>query len=94
MEGLVSFNDGDDTSSVFVQKPDFEVETISAEKILIATGSTPFRQGGIPFDGERIFDSDSINQVRNISQTSFAKKDASTVSPPHRSTVVPAWISS
>jgi NAD(P) transhydrogenase len=63
VEGLSSFADDGGSHSLLVSKPDFAVETISADKILIATGSTPFRQGGVPFDGNRIFDSDSINQV-------------------------------
>lgn len=36
---------------------------VSAGKILLATGSKPFRPQGIPFDGRRIFDSDSINNL-------------------------------
>jgi hypothetical protein len=74
VEGLASFTDGGDTSTLSVSnkgkgKADDEsaaVETVqvSASNILIATGSTPFRQGGIPFDANRVFDSDSINQVR------------------------------
>jgi pyruvate/2-oxoglutarate dehydrogenase complex dihydrolipoamide dehydrogenase (E3) component len=39
------------------------VKIIKAEKVLIATGSKPFIPEGIPFDGVRIFDSDSINQL-------------------------------
>jgi len=35
--------------------------TISTDKVLIATGSSPFRPVNIPFDGVRVFDSDSIN---------------------------------
>uniref|UniRef100_A0A7S1UT27 NAD(P)(+) transhydrogenase (Si-specific) n=1 Tax=Grammatophora oceanica TaxID=210454 RepID=A0A7S1UT27_9STRA len=37
--------------------------TISARNILIATGSKPFRPSNIPFDGVRLFDSDSINTL-------------------------------
>ena len=40
--------------------------TISAKRILIATGSTPFRPSGIPFDGRRIFDSDTINTLSRL----------------------------
>jgi len=36
---------------------------VQAKKVLIATGSKPFRPRSIPFDGDRIFDSDSINQL-------------------------------
>ena len=64
IEGLASFPDSGGTDSLFVTKTNWAVETIKADKILIATGSTPFRPSGIPFDGSRVFDSDSINQVR------------------------------
>lgn len=40
-----------------------EAKILKAEKVLIATGSKPFVPDGIPFDGVRIFDSDSINQL-------------------------------
>mmetsp|Transcript_13860 Transcript_13860/g.20521 ORF Transcript_13860/g.20521 Transcript_13860/m.20521 type:complete len:645 (+) Transcript_13860:54-1988(+) len=40
-----------------------KTSTLRANKILIATGSSPFRPAGIPFDGKRIFDSDSINTL-------------------------------
>ena len=63
IEGLAAFSDGGDSKSLYVSKRDFEVDTITADKVLLATGSTPFRQGGIPFDATRVFDSDSINQV-------------------------------
>ena len=35
--------------------------SITSDKILLATGSRPFRPKNIPFDGVRVFDSDSIN---------------------------------
>jgi NAD(P) transhydrogenase len=38
-------------------------QTVRAHKVLIATGSKPFLPSGIPFDGKRIFDSDSINTI-------------------------------
>ena len=66
IEGLASFPDSGGTDSLFVTKPSFAVETVKADKILIATGSTPFRPSGIPFDGARVFDSDSINQVNSV----------------------------
>ena len=40
--------------------------TITAKRILIATGSTPFRPAGIPFDSRRIFDSDTINTLSRL----------------------------
>lgn len=38
-------------------------QIVSAQNILIATGSRPFKPEGIPFDGKRIFDSDTINTL-------------------------------
>jgi NAD(P) transhydrogenase len=39
---------------------------ISGEYILIATGSYPFRPSNIPFDGERIHDSDTILNLKRF----------------------------
>lgn len=64
VRGFASFPDSGGTKSLFVTSDDHSIETIKAENILIATGSTPFRPEGIPFDGARVFDSDSINQVK------------------------------
>jgi len=63
IRGFASFPDSGGTKSLFVTNEDQSIQTVKAEKILIATGSTPFRPEGIPFDGTRVFDSDSINQV-------------------------------
>ncbi|MDF3820010.1 Si-specific NAD(P)(+) transhydrogenase [Leptospira sp. 96542] len=40
--------------------------TISGKFILIATGSTPFRPSNIPFDGNRIHDSDTILDLKRF----------------------------
>ena len=78
VQGFASFADGDPTSSSLVVTSDSgiggisssggggTISTLNADKILIATGSTPFRPGGIPFDGKRIFDSDSINSLNRL----------------------------
>ena len=42
------------------------VLTVQAKLVLVATGSSPFRPGGIPFDGQRVFDSDSINTLQYL----------------------------
>jgi NAD(P) transhydrogenase len=44
-------------------------QEISGDIILIATGSSPHHPPGIPFDGETIFDSDSILNMRRIPKT-------------------------
>ena len=63
IQGAAAFADSGGSSSLFVTKEDNSISTIQASKILLATGSTPFRPGGIPFDGKRVFDSDSINTL-------------------------------
>ena len=63
VQGYAAFADSGGSSSLFVTAEDNSISTLTADKILIATGSTPFRPGGIPFDGKRIFDSDSINTL-------------------------------
>lgn len=63
IEGLAQFPDSGGTDSLSVERPDASVQVVRADKYLLATGSKPFRPGGIPFDGKRIFDSDSINQI-------------------------------
>jgi NAD(P) transhydrogenase len=65
IEGLAVFPESGDTHCLNVQKDRFSpnITIVTSDKVLLATGSTPFLQGGIPFDGIRIFDSDSINQL-------------------------------
>lgn len=53
-QSLVLTNDSGSSSSR---------QTLTAHNILIATGSKPFLPSGIPFDGKRVFDSDSINTI-------------------------------
>jgi len=61
-----AFSDSGGSTSLFVTAEDNVCATVQAEKILLATGSSPFRPGGIPFDGKRIFDSDSINTLSRL----------------------------
>jgi len=70
VEGFARFSDSGETDQMIVH-PDatsvlddsVKVNIVKAKKILIATGSKPFQPLGIPFDGKRIFDSDSINAL-------------------------------
>jgi len=39
-------------------------QLVTADKILLATGSRPYQPSSIPFDGQRVFDSDSINGLQ------------------------------
>ncbi len=57
-----------DAHTVRVTSPDGEIE-ISADIILIATGSSPFHPPNIPFDGDLIYDSDSILHMNRIPKT-------------------------
>ena len=66
VQGAAAFADSRGSSSLFITSPDMSVSTVSSDKILLATGSTPFRPGGIPFDGKRVFDSDSINTLSRL----------------------------
>ena len=54
IQSLVVTNDAGSVSSR---------KTLKAHNILIATGSKPFLPSNIPFDGKRVFDSDSINTI-------------------------------
>ena len=42
------------------------VERLSGENILIATGSSPAHAAGVPFDGRRVHDSDTIFQIDHV----------------------------
>ncbi len=58
-----------DAHTVSFLKPDGTEEEVTGEIILIATGSSPFRPAGIPFDNHRIYDSDSILRMKMIPKT-------------------------
>jgi len=63
VQGNAAFADSGGSSSLFITAEDNSISTIQASKVLVASGSTPFRPGGIPFDGRRVFDSDTINTL-------------------------------
>ena len=65
IQGLASFPDGmkEKETCMDIRREDGSTQRIQMGKILIATGSKPFLPPGIPFDGKRIFDSDSINTL-------------------------------
>jgi NAD(P) transhydrogenase len=44
----------------------FKEECIWGDNIIIATGSYPYHPPGIPFDGKRVHDSDTILQIRRF----------------------------
>ena len=65
MQGEASLQDA---HTVRVTSADGETE-ISGDIILIATGSSPFHPPNIPFDGDLIYDSDSILHMNRIPKT-------------------------
>jgi NAD(P) transhydrogenase len=63
IEGLASFKD---PHCIRVTSPNGKPMLIEADKILISTGTHPLRQRKIPYDDERIIDSDGILQLKKI----------------------------
>jgi len=55
-QGFAAFADSGGTDSLIVTSTDGLSSIVRANKILLATGSKPFRPGGIPFDGKRVFE--------------------------------------
>lgn len=55
-----------DAHTLAVTKDDGDVAEYSAEVIIIATGTQPYRPAHIPFDNDRIVDSDEILNMRRI----------------------------
>ena len=55
--GLASFTD---PHSIVVAKADGETDHVSADRIVIAVGTRPFRPPHIPFDDKAVVDSDSL----------------------------------
>jgi len=56
----------DDPHTVSIASEDGSIKKITGKYILIATGSYPYHPPGIPFDGDRIHDSDSILHINRI----------------------------
>lgn len=57
IHGIASFRDAEHVSVRFL---DGGVETLSAERVIIATGSSPYRPPEIDFSHPRVYDSDTI----------------------------------
>ena len=57
-------------NAVAVRPPDGgELRTLTADYFVIATGSRPNRPDDVPFDGETVFDSETILQLPRIPKT-------------------------
>jgi NAD(P) transhydrogenase len=65
-QGFASFTD---PNTVSVQPDNGPAESIRGKVILIATGSSPFRPSSFPFDDKRLYDSDTILNLRGIPKT-------------------------
>jgi NAD(P) transhydrogenase len=55
-----------DAHTVKVEAPGAEPILLKGDFILIATGSYPFHLPGVPFDGKRVHDSDTILEIDHI----------------------------
>ena len=63
LRGEASFTD---PHRIRIESPAGDETEVEADKILIATGTRPLRQAQIPFDDERIIDSDGVVKLDRI----------------------------
>jgi NAD(P) transhydrogenase len=57
-----------DPHTLIIQRPDGKRDQLSAGIVILATGSRPRRPQAVPFDRERVLDSTSILQLRQLPQ--------------------------
>lgn len=70
ISGFCSFPQSGNTDELVVTQPNTnESQIVKVKDVLLATGSRPFRPQGIPFDGQRIFDSDTVNTLGFLPKT-------------------------
>lgn len=55
-----------DRNTLSIEKNDGEVVRVTATSILLAIGTRPYRPESIPFDGEKIIDSDELLEIQEI----------------------------
>jgi NAD(P) transhydrogenase len=55
-----------DRNTLSIEKNDGEVLRVTATSILLAIGTRPYRPDSIPFDGEKIIDSDELLEIQEI----------------------------
>jgi NAD(P) transhydrogenase len=58
-----------DPHTLNIQRPDGKQDQLSAGIVILATGSRPRRPAAIPFDRERVLDSTSILQLRQLPES-------------------------
>lgn len=63
IQGAASFKDA---YRVQIDMHSGEIQEVTADKILIATGTQPLRPEGMPFDNKTVIDSDGILQLKEI----------------------------
>jgi NAD(P) transhydrogenase len=55
-----------DRNTLSIEKNDGEVLRVTSTSILLAIGTRPYRPDSIPFDGEKIIDSDELLEIQEI----------------------------
>lgn len=55
-----------DKNTLEVEKEDGEIIRVHADAVLLAVGTRPYRPSHIPFDGEKIIDSDEILEIKDL----------------------------
>ncbi len=55
-----------DKNTLEVEKEDGEIIRVHADAVLLAVGTRPYRPAHIPFDGEKIIDSDEILEIKDL----------------------------
>mgnify|MGYP000882758028 CR=1 FL=1 len=55
-----------DKNTIEVMKDDGELIRVHADSVLLAVGTRPFRPAHIPFDGDKIIDSDEILEIKEV----------------------------
>lgn len=55
-----------DKNTLEVEKEDGEIIRVHAGAVLLAVGTRPYRPAHIPFDGEKIIDSDEILEIKDL----------------------------
>jgi NAD(P) transhydrogenase len=63
IRGLASFVD---RNTIEIEKEDGETMRVMGTSVLLAIGTKPFRPSTIPFDGEKIIDSDELLEIQDI----------------------------
>lgn len=55
-----------DKNTLEVEKEDGEIIRVHADAVLLAVGTRPYRPAHIPFDGDKIIDSDEILEIKDL----------------------------